>query len=285
MLDIGDNVRRLSQHDRHARVRQGKDQLTRTGFQLGNIVARRFEQRERFLFQTALGQRDAYRAASRRRLRTCRALQALRDALHVDTETARGQVTAKLGAQRVIPATREDGCARAADVAAKHDAGIIVHLVHQPEVDHNAAAIARLVQRLIQPPQIGDRAQHTYIPGQRFDLAQHLDAAEQLRHRAQRLGSRTLAVGCERIAQRRKGLVFNQTADAFSRSFVHTQFLDERLVNLRVPQFDAEIFRPRRGQRTERRGQDILVCRKAVCADQLRANLQKLSLVAVAARD
>ena len=91
MLDVGDDVGGLGQDDLHAAVRQGEDQLARSGLKLGNIVACVLEQRERFLFQTALGQRDADRIAARCDLGTARALKALRDALHVDAEAAAGR--------------------------------------------------------------------------------------------------------------------------------------------------------------------------------------------------
>ena len=60
MLNVGDYVRGLAQHDLHAAVRQGEDELARSGLQLGDIVACGLEQRQRFLFQTALGQCDTH---------------------------------------------------------------------------------------------------------------------------------------------------------------------------------------------------------------------------------
>ena len=52
-----------------------------------------------------------------------------------------------------------------------------------------------------------------------------------------------------------------------------------------MAKFDAEVIRPGAGQRAERSGQDILVGFQSVRADQLRADLQKLALVPVAARN
>ena len=157
--------------------------------------------------------------------------------------------------------------------------------MHQTEVDHDAAAVTRFVQRLVQPTQIGHRAQHAHIASQGLYLIEYLHAAEQLRHRTQRLGRRPVAIRRKRVAQRCKGLVLDQTADAFRRLIVHAQFFNQRLINFRMTQFDAEIFRARSGQCAERRRKNILICFQPVCADQLRADLQKFPLVAVPAYD
>jgi len=157
--------------------------------------------------------------------------------------------------------------------------------VHQTEVDHDAVAVAGLVERLIQAAQIGDRAQNAHVAGQRLDLIEHLDAAEQLRHGAERLCCRLAAERLERVTECGKRLVFDQAADRLGRGRIRTQLLDESLVDLRVAELDAEVVRAGPAQRREGSGEDVLVSRKTVRADQLRADLQELALVAVVAGD
>ena len=157
--------------------------------------------------------------------------------------------------------------------------------MHQTEVDHDAVAVARLVERLIQTAQVGDRAQNADVAGEGFYLVEHLDAAEQLRHGAERLCGRLAAERLKRVAQSRERLVFDEAANALSRSLVRTQLLDERLVDFGVTQLDAEVVHTGAAERRERCGEDVLVRRETVRADELRADLKELALVAVVARN
>lgn len=90
MLNVGDYVRGLAQHDLHAAVRQGEDELARSGLQLGDIVACGLEQRERFLLQTALGQCDTHGIPAGCDLGTALSCKAVGNTLHVNAEAARG---------------------------------------------------------------------------------------------------------------------------------------------------------------------------------------------------
>ena len=283
MLNVGDYVRGLAQHDLHAAVRQGEDELARSGLQLGDIVACGLEQRERFLLQTALGERDTHGITAGRDLRTARACKALRDALHVNAEAARGHILAELGAQRVVTAARENGRARSADVAAEHDAGVIIHLVDKAEVDHDAVAVACLIQCLIQSAQISGRAEHAYVAGERLDLVEHLDAAEQIRHSAERLCGGLALKRLERIAERSKRLVFNQAADALGGLCIRAKLIHQRLVDLSVTKLYAEVVRAGLAECGKRSRENVLVGLQTVRADKFRADLQEFALVAVVA--
>ena len=283
MLNVGDYVRGLAQHDLHAAVRQGEDELARSGLQLGDIVACGLEQRERFLFQTALGECDTHGIPAGRDLGTARACKALRDALHVNAEAARGHILAELGAQRVVTAACEDGRACAADVAAEHDAGVVIHLVNKAEVDHDAIAVACLIQCLIQSAQISGRAEHAHVAGERLDLVEHLDAAEQIRHSAERLCGGLALKRLERITERGKRLVFDQAADALGGLCIRAKLIHQRLVDLSVTKLYAEVVRAGLAECGKRSRENILVGLQTVRADKFRADLQELALVAVVA--
>ena len=86
-------------------------------------------------------------------------------------------------------------------------------------------------------------------------------------------GGRAVAVGGECVAQRGERFVLDQTADALGGLLVRAQLLDQRLVDLRVSQLDAEAVRAGFAQRAKRGGQDVAVGVQPVRADQLRAGL------------
>ena len=283
MLNVGDYVRGLAQHDLHAAVRQGEDELARSGLQLGDIVACGLEQRQRFLLQTALGQCDTHGIPAGRDLGTARACKALRDALHIDAEAAGRHILAELGAQGVVTAACEDGRACAADVTAEHDAGVVIHLVYKAEVDHDAIAVACLIQCLIQSAQISGRAEHAHVAGERLDLVKHLDAAEQIRHSAERLCGGLALKRLERIAERGKRLVLDQAADRLGGLCIRAKLIHQRLVDLSVTQLHAEVVRAGLAECGKRSRENVLVGLQTVCADEFRADLQELALVAVVA--
>ena len=58
VLDIGDNVSRLRQHEFNIGIRQTEDELTGAGTQFADIIAGMLQQLQGLFFQSALGQSD-----------------------------------------------------------------------------------------------------------------------------------------------------------------------------------------------------------------------------------
>ena len=151
------------------------------------------------------------------------------------------------------------------------------------EVDHDAVAVACLIQCLIQSAQISGRAEHAHVAGERLDLVEHLDAAEQIRHSAERLCGGLALKRLERIAERGKRLVFDQAADALGGLCIRAKLIHQRLVDLSVTKLYAEVVRAGLAECGKRSRENVLVGLQTVRADKFRADLQKLALVAVVA--
>ena len=151
------------------------------------------------------------------------------------------------------------------------------------KVDHDAVAVAGLIECLVQSAQISGRAEHAHVAGKRLHLVEDFDAAEQVRHSAERLSGRLALERLECVAESGKRLVLDQAADALGGLCVRTKLVHQRLVNLSVAEFHAEVVRAGLAECGKRSRENVLVGFQTVCTDEFRADLQEFALVAVVA--
>ena len=137
-----------------------------------------------------------------------------------------GRRTSEQSCQSIVPSALQHRCAGTGDIAAEDNTGVIVHVVDQPEVEHDVWAEPGSLQLAEDASKVVDLIGADAVVRERKSFVEYFLTAEKLRKSAQRGVGRAFTVVGKDILQRCKILAVDQAA----------QFLRERVT--RVERFD-----------------------------------------------